>query len=176
MRKDIAGQGTESTVPTFKDLESFVRGRVQGFIQSILDEEVTELLGREKSERIEGIDAVMGYRNGHGKPRNLTMSSGTITVRRPRVRNLEERFESRVLPLFARRTKEVAALIPELYLHGLAEGDFDLALRGLLGEDAPLSKPTIRRLKAVWAEEFKAWNRRSLEGREVVYVWVDGSM
>ncbi len=174
MRKDIAGQGTESTVPTFKDLESFVRGRVQGFIQSILDEEVTELLGREKSERIEGIDAVMGYRNGHGKPRKLTMSSGTITVRRPRVRNLEEHFESRVLPLFARRTKEVAALIPELYLHGLAEGDFDLALRGLLGEDAPLSKPTIRRLKAVWAEEFKAWNRRSLEGREVVYVWVDG--
>ena len=78
------------------------------------------------------------------------------------------------MPLFARRTKEVAALIPELYLHGLAEGDFDLALRGLLGEDAPLSKPTIRRLKATWAEEFKAWNRRSLVGREVVYVWADG--
>jgi putative transposase len=53
-------------------------------------------------------------------------------------------------------------------------GDFDLALRGLLGDDAPLSKPTIRRLKAVWAEEFAAWNRRSLEGREVVYVWADG--
>jgi putative transposase len=174
MRKDIAGQGLESTVPTFEDLESFVRGRVQGFIQSILDEEVTELLGREKSERIEAIDAPKGYRNGHGKPRKLTMSSGTVTVRRPRVRDWEERFESRVLPLFVRRTKEVAALIPELYLHGLAEGDFDLALRGLLGEDAPLSKPTIRRLKAVWAEEFKAWNRRSFEGREVVYVWVDG--
>jgi len=43
-------------------------------------------------------------------------------------------------------------------------GDFDLALRGLLGDDAPLSKPTIRRLKAVWAEEFAPWNRRSLEG------------
>ena len=102
------------------------------------------------------------------------MSSGTITVRRPRVRGMDERFESRVLPLFARRTREVAELIPELYLHGLAEGDFDLALRGLLGEDAPLSKPTIRRLKAAWAEDFEAWNRRSLEGREVVYVWVDG--
>ena len=139
-----------------------------------MDEEVTELLGREKSERIEGVDAPKGYRNGYGKPRKLTMSSGTITVQRPRVRDLEERFESRVLPLFARRTREVGKLIPELYLHGLAEGDFDLALRGLLGEDAPLSKPTIRRLKAVWAEEFEAWNRRSLKGREVVYVWVDG--
>ncbi len=35
------------------------------------------------------------------------MSSGTITLRRPRVRGVEERFESRVLPLFARRTKEL---------------------------------------------------------------------
>ena len=39
-------------------------------------------------------------------PRRLAMSSGTITLRRPRVRGVEERFESRVLPLFARRTKE----------------------------------------------------------------------
>ena len=62
------------------------------------------------------------------------MSSGTITLRRPRVRGVEERFESRVLPLFARRTKELGALLPELYLHGLAEGDFELAMRGLLGE------------------------------------------
>ena len=66
MRKDIAGQGVESTVPTFEDLESFVRGRVQGFIQSIFDEEVTELLGRQKSERIQAVDGPKGYRNGHG--------------------------------------------------------------------------------------------------------------
>jgi len=174
MRKDIAGTGPESTTPVFEMLEVLVREQAQVFIQRILEEEVTDLLGRGKSERKEAVDAPRGYRNGHGKPRKLTMSSGTITVRRPRVRELEERFESRVLPLFARRTKEVGELIPELYLHGLAEGDFELALRGLLGEDAPLSKATIRRLKAVWAEEFEAWNRRSLEGREVVYVWVDG--
>ena len=164
----------ESTTPTYETLETWVRGHVQVLIQRVLEEEVTELLGRERSERIEGVDAVVGYRNGYGKPRKLTMSSGTIEIRRPRVRDLDERFESRVLPLFARRTKEVGELIPELYLHGLAEGDFDLALRGLLGEDAPLSKPTVRRLKAAWAEEFEGWNRRSLEGRELVYVWVDG--
>ena len=174
MKKDIAGAGPESSAPTFQVLESLVREQAQALIQRVLEEEVTELLGREKSERIEVVDAPKGYRNGHGKPRKLTMSSGTITVRRPRVRGLDERFESRVLPLFARRTREVAELIPELYLHGLSEGDFDLALRGLLGEDAPLSKPTIRRLKAAWAEDFEAWNRRSLHDREVVYVWVDG--
>ena len=119
---------------------------IASIIQQILEEEVTELLGRDKSERKVAVDAAPGYRNGYGKARRLSMSLGTITVRRPRVRGLEERFESRVLPLFARRTKEVGELIPELYLHGLAEGDFELALRGLQGEGAPLSgrqTPTV---------------------------------
>ena len=139
-----------------------------------MEEEVTELLGREKSERRSTVDSAEGYRNGYGKPRRLAMSSGTITLRRPRVRGVEERFESRVLPLFARRTKELGALLPELYLPGLAEGDFELAMRGLLGEGAPLSKSSIQRLRAGWTAEFEEWSQRRLEGREVVYVWADG--
>jgi putative transposase len=78
------------------------------------------------------------YRNGYGKPRPVTTAAGTVTVRRPRLRGLEEKFTSRVLPLFARRTQAVGELLPQLYLHGLAAGDFDLALRGLLGEEAAL--------------------------------------
>jgi transposase-like protein len=53
MKKDIAGVGAESTVPTFEVLEALVREQAQAFIQRVLEEEVTELLGREKSERIE---------------------------------------------------------------------------------------------------------------------------
>ena len=83
--------GSESSRPTWEELEGWVRERAQEFIQGILEEEVTELLGREKSERRRAVDAVAGYRNGYGKPRRLAMSSGTITVRRPRVRGLEER-------------------------------------------------------------------------------------
>lgn len=174
MRKSTAGPERKSTTPMWESLEGLVRERAQEMIQQILEEEVTEFLGREKSERRASVDATPGYRNGHGKPRKLTMSSGTITVRRPRVRGLEESFESRVLPLFVKRTKEVQELIPELYLHGLAEGDFELALRGLLGEGAPLSKPTIRRLRAGWTKEFDTWARRPLADHEVVYVWADG--
>ena len=128
----------------WESLESWVRGKVQDFVQTLLEEEVTELLGRAKSARRVAVDADVGYRNGHGKPRRLTLSSGTISVRRPRVRDLEERFESRVLPLFAKRTREVDGLIPELYLHGLAEGDFDLALRGLLGDKCGLHAVRFR--------------------------------
>jgi transposase-like protein len=57
----------------------------------VLEEEVTDLLGRGKSERRAAVDAPAGYRNGHGKTRRLSMMAGTIEVKRPRIRGLEER-------------------------------------------------------------------------------------
>jgi putative transposase len=171
-KKSTEGVGKSSV--EFEALENWVRGKVQEYIQLLLEEEVEELLCRQKWERTGAVDAVKGYRNGYGKTRHLTMSNGTVELKRPRVRGLEERFESKVLPLFARRTKEVGDLIPELYLHGLAEGDFDLALRGLLGEKAPLSASTVARLKEKWQAEYNTWKTRSLKALEVVYMWVDG--
>ena len=161
----------------FADLESFVRERAQAFIQSILEQEVDELLGRGKGERRTG-ESPSGYRSGHGDERRLSTSIGTLTVRRRRVRGMAvaegERFVSRVLPLFVRRTSQVAELLPELYLHGLALGDFELAMRGLLGEGAPLSASFIARLKAVWQAEYAAWTQRSLAECQIVYARVDG--
>ena len=166
--------GSQTSRVVWENLEEWVRRKVQEFIQSVLEEEVTELLGRRKSERRKAVDGPTVYRNGHGKARKLTLGCGAVTVYRPRVRGLEERFESRVLPLFVRRTKGVSELIPQLYLHGLALGDFDLALRGLLGEEAPLSGSTVARLKERWQSEWEQWTKRRLDGLEVVYLWVDG--
>ena len=173
MRKGNTNSTAESRVE-WDHLEEWVRGQVQGLIQDLLEEEITEFLGRVKSARRSALDGAPGYRNGYGKPRRLTLSSGTIQVRRPRVRNIEDRFESRVLPLFVRRSNKIAELIPELYLHGLAEGDFDLALRGLLGEDAPVSASTVARLKEKWHAELAEWRQRPLDDLQVVYMWVDG--
>jgi transposase-like protein len=49
---------------TWERLEEFAREHVQQFIQALLEEEVTELLGRTKSARREAVDAPTGYRNG----------------------------------------------------------------------------------------------------------------
>lgn len=159
---------------TWESLESFARAHVQEFIQHLLEDEVTELLGRPKSVRRNAIDAPAGARNGHGKPRRLALMNGTVTIRRVRVRDVEERFISRLLPLFKRRTPEVSALLPELYLHGLALGDFELALRGLLGDAAPLSASSLLRLKATWQAQHAAWQQRDLSELKLVYLWADG--
>lgn len=148
---------------TYEVLEEVVRMKVQEFIQDILEEEVTEFLGRRRSERIrKEIDTHSGYRNGYGKPRRLALMNGTIKIRRPRLRDADE-FESKVLPLFKRSTKELSEVLLEPYLHGLAKGDFELALRGLLGGGAPLSPASIQRLKRPSGR----WSMRS--GRGGIY-------
>jgi transposase-like protein len=55
--------------PVWETLESFVREQVQQFIQRLLEEEVTELLGRRKSarrepgaERASGMVSRVGWR------------------------------------------------------------------------------------------------------------------
>ncbi|MDI6777554.1 MAG: IS256 family transposase [Syntrophales bacterium] len=173
MGKGITEAAKQSS-RTYEMLEHMVRLKAQEYIQDILEEEVEEFLGRKKSERIELVDGTAGYRNGHGKPKKFALMNGTITVRRPRVRGTEDHFESKILPYFKRRSKEVGHLLPELYLHGLAKGDFELALRGLLGEGAPLSVSSIERLKAKWQMEYEEWKGRDLSNLKVVYQWADG--
>jgi transposase-like protein len=160
--------------PEWETLEGFVRVEAQRFIQRVLEEEVEEFLGRGKSERRAVAGGSDGYRNGYGKTRKVSLSVGTVEVRRPRVRGVDEKFESKVLPLFKRQSKEVQALLQELYLHGLSLRDFDLAMRGLLGDGAPLSPATMLRLKSKWAVEYDEWKRRDLSDLELVYMWGDG--
>ena len=63
------------------------------------------------------------------------------------------------------------AVVP--YMHGLASGDFELALRGLLGEQAPLSASTVARAKERWQAEYSEWQQRPIED-EIGYLWLDG--
>jgi transposase-like protein len=81
MKKDTTGEEETSRV-TYEELENYVRMKAQGFIQDVLEEEVTMFLGRRKSERkSQGIDIPAGYRNGYGKPRRFAMMSGTVKIR-----------------------------------------------------------------------------------------------
>jgi putative transposase len=165
---------SESKGIFYAELEEFARGKIREHLQDLLEQEVTEWLGREKSERRIKPSEQPGYRNGYGKPRRFTMSLGTVEVCRPRVRDLGERFVSKILPMFKRQTQEVRDLIPELYLHGLASGDFELALRELLGEGAPLSATSLQRLKEKWQREYERWKQTVVEENDWAYFWADG--
>jgi putative transposase len=121
-------------------------------------------------------------RHGHGPLRTILTGIGPIEVARAKVRDRSAagsgeriRFSSAILPLWARRTRSLDALLPVLYLRGVSTGDFQEALAALLGKDASnLSPSVISRLTGEWQDEYERWQRRDLSARRYAYVWADG--
>lgn len=124
-------------------------------------------------------------RNGHLPQRSIMTQAGEMKVKQPRVRDRRprngprgeaaEQFTSKILPPYLRKSKAIEELIPWLYLKGVSTGAFGEALQSLVGADAAgLSASTITRLIESWQDEHEQWSRRSLEGKEYVYLWADG--
>ena len=121
-------------------------------------------------------------RNGSHAAREVTTAAGAVPVKAPRVNDRRvdvatgerKRFASAILPAWARKSPQVAEVLPLLYLHGLSSGDFAPALEQFLGSAAGLSPATITRLTKDWQDEAAAFNQRSLAGTDYVYLWVDG--
>ena len=111
------------------------------------------------------------------RERQVTIGSGTIKVRAPRVSDTpaeQEPFESKILKPYQKRSQKLAELFPKLFVEGLATRDFEPALRCLLGRSAALSPATIVRLNAQFKAEYDEWRQQPLADQRFVYIWVDG--
>jgi putative transposase len=161
---DLAREGARRMIATA--LEAEVEQYVASFVEE-LDDEGKRLV----------------VRNGRARERRVTVGSGTVAVRAPRVNDKRvdeqtgerQRFSSRILPAYARRSPKVNDVLPVLYLRGLSTGDFRPALEQLLGEDAAgLSCSTISRLCKDWEAEHERFRTRSLRFQRYAYLFVDG--
>jgi putative transposase len=167
-------------LPTEMDVLTDVlrQGATQLLAQAIQAEVAAYLDARSDVRDEAGRQQVV--RNGYLPQRTILTGVGPIDVKQPRVQDRRpadrrEKFSSAILPPYLRKTKSIEELIPWLYLKGVSTGDFSAALAALLGPQAKgLSATTVTRLKAVWAEEYEAWSKRSLAGKHYVYVWADG--
>jgi transposase-like protein len=162
-------------------LDEIAREGARRMLMAALQAESADYVERHRDARDEQGHALV-VRNGRASTRKVTLGSGTVELQAPRVNDRRrdeqgrrQRFTSHILPPYMRRSPKVAEVLPILYLRGLATGDFRPALERLLGEDAAgLSPSNITRLTAVWEQEYQAFGRRDLSGREYIYVWVDG--
>ncbi len=160
-------------------LTTILRAGAQQMLAQAVEAEVAEWINDRSA-----LTAAAGHRqvvrNGYLPKRMLTTGVGPVEVQQPRVldrRRQEEAepFSSKILPPYLRKTKSLEELIPWLYLKGVSTGDFSEALQALVGPQTEgLSASTVTRLKQVWEQEYDAWSRHSLEGKEYVYVWADG--
>jgi transposase-like protein len=177
----------ESTIPsvalpalTSEDvLTGILRDGAQRMLSVAIDAEVSDWIDRHADLK-DGNGHHQVVRNGYLPERNITTGLGDMQVRQPRVHDRrsageKEKFTSKILPPYLRKTKSIDDLIPWLYLKGISTGDFPEALAALLGPNAAgLSATTVTRLKSHWEDEYGDWSKRSLEGKQYAYVWADG--
>jgi len=160
-------------------LTELLRHGAQEMLATAIETEVAEWVAEREHLRDEhGHRQVV--RNGRLPKRQITTGVGPIEVEQPRVRDnrppgAREKFTSKLLPPYLRKTRSIEELLPWLYLKGISTGDFNEALQSLLGGECPgLSASTITRLIQQWQEEYKDWSKRSLADKRYVYVWADG--
>jgi putative transposase len=160
----------------FDPIEAGIRGRIRGFIEELLEQELMAALGRARHERTAG--EVKGYRNGT-RERQLLGSFGPVEVDVPRARMAAEgggtrEWRSSALPRYARMTRQVEALIAGAYLAGTNTRRVKRALgalfRGAVGKD--VVSRTWRKVRTDW----EAWNGRDLAGEDVVRLILDGTV
>jgi len=158
------------------DLDELAREGARRMLAVALELEVERYVAEHAELRDERGHALV-VRNGRARPRKVTVGSGTVEVEAPRVhdRRADEKFTSRILPPWMRRSPKVDEVIPVLYLRGLSTGDFKEGLSVLVGEAASgLSASSISRQLGAWEAEVEAWKKRDLSELDYVYVWADG--
>ena len=168
----------EEDVPT---LDAVAREGARRMLLMALEREVGQYIEAHAEAQDEAGRRLV-VRNGRAQTRTVTCGAGTMEVRAPRINDRRvddegerQRFTSRILPPYMRRSPQVAEVLPMLYLRGLSTGDVREALPVLLGADAAgLSATSSTRLTAAWDEEYQAFRGRDLSACDDIYVWADG--
>ena len=140
VRRLPVGEEDESRIT----LDDLAREGARRMIGAALEAEVDEYIGS-FVEEVDEDGKRLVVRNGRARERRVTVGSGTIPVRAPRVNEKRvddesgqrKRFSSRILPAYARRSPKVSEVLPILYLHGLSTGDFGPARCGICWARTP---------------------------------------
>src|SRR4051795_13223174 len=179
VRRLPVGEGSEEIAVTLDDL---AREGARRLIAAALRAEADDYVERFADDRGEDGKRLV-VRNGRARERRVTVGSGTVAVQAPRINDKRideqtgerQKFSSKLLPAYARRSPKVNDVLLVLYLRGLSTGDFRPALEQLLGQNAAgLSPSTISRLCKDWEGEHERFRTRSLRFHCHAYLFVDG--
>ena len=119
------GAGREASGELF-ELDEIARAGAQRMLMAALETEAADYVERHRHARDEQGRALVVH-NGQSRGRKLTLGAGTVELKAPRVNDRRrdeqgqrQRFTSRILPPYMRRSPKVAEVLPILYLRGLS--------------------------------------------------------
>jgi transposase-like protein len=154
------------------DLTStLLRLGAQRLVQEVLEEEVTDFLGRERYVRHRGQQPHRGYRNGY-EPGRVRTAEGEIPLQVPQVRATPEPFQSRLLTFLRGHTDVLQRLVLEMYARGLSTRDIEDAFRDITGHCLISASAVSELTDRLW-EDYEAFTKRDLSGFAVEYLFLD---
>jgi transposase-like protein len=142
------------------------------FVEELLAAEVSEALGRDKSQRRD--QGQVGYRNGY-KSRELRTGEGAVELEVPQVRGLQEPYRSTIWQGLGKRSLSLEKLATEMYARGLSTRDIEDLLKELSedGQTMLLSRSSVSQVTESLWREYEAFTKRDLSGFDVVYLFAD---
>src|ERR1700730_15246429 len=134
---------TKRSLQEIKELiageEDILRPLIGAVLQEILEAEMSQALGAEKGERIEGR---LGYRSGY-YVRSLITRVGRVELRVPQDR--QGRFSSELFERYQRSEKALVGALAEMYVQGVSTRKVKAITEELCGHE--FSAATVSRLK-----------------------------
>lgn len=147
------------------DDPDFARDLVEQALNTVLEGEMTDVLGVAKGERSA---SRRGYRSGY-YTRQLTMKVGTIELRVPQDR--DGRFSTRVFERYRRSEKALVSTLAEMYVNGISTRNVAKLAERLCGHD--FSHTTISNMVAELDDALQAFAARRLDDTKFPYVMLD---
>lgn len=161
---EIQFSSSQSTLP--EAAENLVARLVEGYLNNLLDEQMTEHLGAGRHERTD--DRVGGYRNG-SRERQLLTRVGPVILRVPQAR--DGGFSTEIFQRYQRSEQALVLAVLEMFINGVSTRKVSAITEALCGTS--VSKSTISRLIAQLDVRVGAFNERSLDDIEYPFVYVD---
>ncbi len=135
--------------------EDFLREGLRGFLQEVLESEMTAAVGAAKGERV---DTRLGYRSGYYE-RTLVTRVGRLELRVPQDR--DGRFSTSVFERYQRSEKALVAALSEMYVQGVSTRKVKRITEELCGHS--FSASTISNIVKRLDGQLAAFARRRLE-------------
>ena len=151
----------------FEMIRANVKETVGQYLSELMDVELTEFLGRERYERIEG---ETNHRNG-SYARGFTLKGiGEVAVKVPRDR--DGGFKTQVIPRSKQYEDQLRQDLCVMFLGGMSTRTLSLISERLIGRR--ISANEVSKASKELTEAVERWRQRDLSGESFKYIFVDG--
>ena len=154
LKEYVKSQHFTSTAEIMSAMKEMFRDVVQTAMEVELDEE----LGRERCQRAEESDTTPNYRNGYSR-KTVKTQLGEVDIKVPRDR--KGTFEPKIIGKYSRNAEGMEEKILALYSCGMSQRDISEQIKEMY--DVEISSELVTKITEKIMPEVTAWQNRPLE-------------